>query len=118
MRRTRLTGVEPYEQLSNFYVKNVAYALIIATRPQTLYGLADSPIDPARSCSTTATVPASPGSLSKPSTATTTGPTGKALRSLGTAAALLGRNSSRLLVPAQIAEDNMLPAPRTSYEGG
>ena len=34
-----------YEQLSNFYAKHVAYALIMTTRPQTLYGLADSPID-------------------------------------------------------------------------
>jgi pimeloyl-ACP methyl ester carboxylesterase len=34
-----------YAQLSNFYAKHVAYALIMATRPQTLYGLADSPID-------------------------------------------------------------------------
>lgn len=34
-----------YEQLSNFYAKHVAYALILSTRPQTLYGLADSPID-------------------------------------------------------------------------
>jgi pimeloyl-ACP methyl ester carboxylesterase len=34
-----------YEQLSNFYARHVAYALIMATRPQTLYGLADSPID-------------------------------------------------------------------------
>jgi len=34
-----------YEQLSNFYAKHVAYALIMATRPQTLYGLADSPAD-------------------------------------------------------------------------
>ena len=34
-----------YEQLSNFYAKHVAYALIMGTRPQTLYGLADSPID-------------------------------------------------------------------------
>ncbi|MBV9943227.1 MAG: epoxide hydrolase [Solirubrobacterales bacterium] len=34
-----------YEQLSDFYAKHVAYALIMATRPQTLYGLADSPID-------------------------------------------------------------------------
>jgi pimeloyl-ACP methyl ester carboxylesterase len=31
--------------LSNFYAKHVAYALIMATRPQTLYGLADSPVD-------------------------------------------------------------------------
>jgi pimeloyl-ACP methyl ester carboxylesterase len=34
-----------YEQLSNFYAKHVAYAQIMATRPQTLYGLADSPTD-------------------------------------------------------------------------
>jgi pimeloyl-ACP methyl ester carboxylesterase len=34
-----------YEQLRGFYAKHVAYALIMATRPQTLYGLADSPID-------------------------------------------------------------------------
>ena len=42
-----LSGEElsAYQQLSNFYAKHVAYALIMATRPQTLYGLADSPID-------------------------------------------------------------------------
>ena len=34
-----------YQQLSGFYAKHVAYALIMATRPQTLYGLADSPVD-------------------------------------------------------------------------
>jgi pimeloyl-ACP methyl ester carboxylesterase len=34
-----------YQQLSNFYAKHVAYAQIMATRPQTLYGFADSPID-------------------------------------------------------------------------
>jgi pimeloyl-ACP methyl ester carboxylesterase len=34
-----------YEQLSAFYTKHVAYALIMSTRPQTLYGLADSPVD-------------------------------------------------------------------------
>jgi pimeloyl-ACP methyl ester carboxylesterase len=34
-----------YEQLRNFYAQHVAYALIMATRPQTLYGLADSPVD-------------------------------------------------------------------------
>jgi hypothetical protein len=34
-----------YEELSTFYAKHVAYALIMTTRPQTLYGLADSPID-------------------------------------------------------------------------
>jgi pimeloyl-ACP methyl ester carboxylesterase len=32
-----------FEQLSGFYAKHVAYAQIMATRPQTLYGLADSP---------------------------------------------------------------------------
>jgi pimeloyl-ACP methyl ester carboxylesterase len=42
-----LSGEEEraYEQLRSFYAKHVAYALIMATRPQTLYGLADSPID-------------------------------------------------------------------------
>jgi len=34
-----------YEQLRDFYARHVAYAQIMATRPQTLYGLADSPID-------------------------------------------------------------------------
>ncbi|TML06000.1 MAG: epoxide hydrolase [Actinobacteria bacterium] len=34
-----------YEQLRAFYAKHVAYAQIMAARPQTLYGLADSPID-------------------------------------------------------------------------
>jgi pimeloyl-ACP methyl ester carboxylesterase len=34
-----------YEQLRTFYAKHVAYANIMATRPQTLYGFADSPID-------------------------------------------------------------------------
>jgi len=34
-----------YQQLSGFYAKHVAYALIMSTRPQTLYGFADSPID-------------------------------------------------------------------------
>jgi pimeloyl-ACP methyl ester carboxylesterase len=36
---------DAYEQLSSFYAKHVAYALSMSTRPQTLYGLADSPID-------------------------------------------------------------------------
>jgi pimeloyl-ACP methyl ester carboxylesterase len=42
-----LTGEErrAYEQLSSFYATHVAYAQIMATRPQTLYGLADSPVD-------------------------------------------------------------------------
>jgi pimeloyl-ACP methyl ester carboxylesterase len=51
-----LTGEQPppglspeearaYQQLSDFYAKHVAYALIMTTRPQTLYGLADSPVD-------------------------------------------------------------------------
>jgi pimeloyl-ACP methyl ester carboxylesterase len=34
-----------YQQLSTFYAKHVAYAQILTTRPQTMYGLADSPID-------------------------------------------------------------------------
>ena len=34
-----------YEQLRGFYTKHVAYAQIMSTRPQTMYGLADSPID-------------------------------------------------------------------------
>jgi pimeloyl-ACP methyl ester carboxylesterase len=34
-----------YEQLRSFYTKHVAYALMMSTRPQTLYGLADSPVD-------------------------------------------------------------------------
>src|ERR1700760_2913118 len=34
-----------YEQLSNFYAQHVAYAQIMSTRPQTMYGLADSPAD-------------------------------------------------------------------------
>jgi pimeloyl-ACP methyl ester carboxylesterase len=34
-----------YEQLRGFYAGHVAYALIMSTRPQTLYGFADSPID-------------------------------------------------------------------------
>jgi len=34
-----------FEELSSFYAKHVAYALIMTTRPQTLYGLADSPAD-------------------------------------------------------------------------
>jgi pimeloyl-ACP methyl ester carboxylesterase len=33
-----------YDQLSVFYAKHVAYAQIMSTRPQTLYGLVDSPI--------------------------------------------------------------------------
>jgi pimeloyl-ACP methyl ester carboxylesterase len=42
-----LTGDElaAYEQLRSFYSKHVAYANIMSTRPQTMYGLADSPID-------------------------------------------------------------------------
>jgi len=34
-----------YEQLSGFFAQHVAYAQIMSTRPQTLYGLADSPAD-------------------------------------------------------------------------
>jgi pimeloyl-ACP methyl ester carboxylesterase len=34
-----------YEQLRTFFARHVAYANIMSTRPQTLYGLADSPVD-------------------------------------------------------------------------
>jgi pimeloyl-ACP methyl ester carboxylesterase len=34
-----------YQQLLKFFGSHVAYGLIMGTRPQTLYGLADSPID-------------------------------------------------------------------------
>jgi pimeloyl-ACP methyl ester carboxylesterase len=34
-----------YEQLSSFFAKHLAYAQIMSTRPQTMYGLADSPAD-------------------------------------------------------------------------
>jgi pimeloyl-ACP methyl ester carboxylesterase len=33
-----------YQQLAELYAKKRAYALMMATRPQTLYGLADSPV--------------------------------------------------------------------------
>jgi pimeloyl-ACP methyl ester carboxylesterase len=34
-----------YQQLRGFYARHLAYAQIMGTRPQTLYGLADSPVD-------------------------------------------------------------------------
>jgi pimeloyl-ACP methyl ester carboxylesterase len=34
-----------FDQLSTFFAKHLGYAQIMSTRPQTLYGLADSPID-------------------------------------------------------------------------
>jgi pimeloyl-ACP methyl ester carboxylesterase len=34
-----------YERLRTFFATHAAYGLIMATRPQTLYGLADSPVD-------------------------------------------------------------------------
>ena len=34
-----------FEQLSVFFARHLAYAQIMSTRPQTLYGLADSPVD-------------------------------------------------------------------------
>ena len=34
------------DKLKGFFVKNAAYAIEMATRPQTLYGLADSPVSP------------------------------------------------------------------------
>src|SRR5262249_23184801 len=33
------------QQLSSFYTRHVAYAQIMSPRPQTMYGLSDSPID-------------------------------------------------------------------------
>jgi pimeloyl-ACP methyl ester carboxylesterase len=36
---------DAYEQLRGFYSLHVAYAQIMSTRPQTMYGLADSPVD-------------------------------------------------------------------------
>jgi pimeloyl-ACP methyl ester carboxylesterase len=44
---SELSGDElrAYNQLSGFYARHVAYAQLMSTRPQTLYGLADSPID-------------------------------------------------------------------------
>ena len=51
-----------YEQLRTFYAKHVAYANIMATRPQTMYGLADSPIDLAAFMLDHGDGPASPGS--------------------------------------------------------
>jgi pimeloyl-ACP methyl ester carboxylesterase len=57
-----------YEQLSNFYAKHVAYAQIMATRPQTLYGLADSPVDLA--------VHAGPRRRHRPARARRAGPSG------------------------------------------
>jgi pimeloyl-ACP methyl ester carboxylesterase len=55
-----------YEQLRTFFATHVAYGLIMATGPQTPYGLADSPIS-RRSCSTTATGPVSPAWFSRSS---------------------------------------------------
>src|SRR5579872_6546518 len=34
-----------FEQLSTFFARHLAYAQIMSTRPQTMYGLADSPVD-------------------------------------------------------------------------
>jgi pimeloyl-ACP methyl ester carboxylesterase len=34
-----------YEHLKDFFAKNVGYAQEMGTRPQTLYGIADSPVD-------------------------------------------------------------------------
>ena len=33
-----------YEQLNDFYTKHIGYAIEMGTRPQTLYGVADSPV--------------------------------------------------------------------------
>jgi pimeloyl-ACP methyl ester carboxylesterase len=42
-----------YDRLSFFYTKGIGYALEMGNRPQTLYGLADSPIAWRPGCSTT-----------------------------------------------------------------
>jgi hypothetical protein len=44
-RRRPVSRTKREMQLSTCYAKHVAYALIMATRPQTLYGLSDSPVD-------------------------------------------------------------------------
>jgi hypothetical protein len=46
-----------YQQLSTFYAKHVAYALIMTTRPQTLYGLANSFRSPSASSPTSSIRP-------------------------------------------------------------
>jgi hypothetical protein len=43
-RETSRTTYAGYEQLPTFFGSHVAYGLVMATRPQTLYGLADSPV--------------------------------------------------------------------------
>ena len=37
-------GTRLYEKLRDFFATDVAYALELGTHPQTLYGLADSPV--------------------------------------------------------------------------
>jgi pimeloyl-ACP methyl ester carboxylesterase len=49
-----------YQQLTELYTRKRAYALAMGTRPQTFYGLADSPVPFRRGLSITATVMASP----------------------------------------------------------
>ena len=51
-----------YEQLSTFYATHVAYALIMSTRRKRCTGWRTHPPTWPRSCWTTATAPASPGS--------------------------------------------------------
>ena len=55
-----------YEQLSTFYAKHVAYAQIMTTRPQTFTAWRTHPPTSRRSCWTTATALASPGSTHRP----------------------------------------------------
>jgi pimeloyl-ACP methyl ester carboxylesterase len=55
-----------FEQLSTFFAKHLAYAQIMSTRPQTLYGWRTHPSTSPRSCSIMATAPASRGSWKRP----------------------------------------------------
>ena len=74
-----------YGQLTVLYAKKRAYALMMGTRPQTLYGLADSPVSLASGSSITATATINPPPHSyRPSSAT---------RSTGTPAGALTRDA-------------------------
>ena len=42
---TQAMGIQSAPELAAFYATHMAYAQIMSTRPQTLYGLADSPVD-------------------------------------------------------------------------
>jgi Epoxide hydrolase N terminus len=44
---TQAMGIQSAPEVAAFYATHMAYAQIMSTRPQTPYGLADSPVDPA-----------------------------------------------------------------------